>query len=159
MMMGGRTKIGIGRTTRVKAVSMIAWGKDENIVHMLHFKHCSELDLIFPFMRSDVCWVTAAEQEMMHFPIISCHHLKMQFTKKNKTTHSKCINTFSAVEYQVCWACKKRHSHVSQQFWRIPPHSRCCLEHRFPQRAHCVSSGPRYRCLHWLRTRREKQLL
>lgn len=27
--MGGSTKMGIGRTTRVKAVSMIAWGESE----------------------------------------------------------------------------------------------------------------------------------
>jgi hypothetical protein len=45
MMMGGRTKIGIGRTTLVKAVSIIAWGGR---------KKYSAHDSIYNFAT---CWI------------------------------------------------------------------------------------------------------
>lgn len=43
--MGGSTKMGMGRMTRVKAVSVMAWG---NIVHTLHLQH-----ITFSVTRSD----------------------------------------------------------------------------------------------------------
>lgn len=132
MMMGGRTKIGIGRTTRVKAVSMIAWGKDENIVHTLHFKYRNELDLIFPFMRSDVCWVTGAEQKMMHFPIISRHHICNKFRK-----NSKFINIFSAVRSMLSMQIKN--THMSCSYFGGSHHIPVAVQHINPLRQLIVS--------------------
>lgn len=43
--MGGSTKIGIGRTTRVKAVSMIAWGKRQE--HCAHASFQGQLWVSF----------------------------------------------------------------------------------------------------------------
>lgn len=47
--MGGSTKMGIGRTTRVKAVSMMAW---RDIVHTLHLQHSSKSCFVFSVFRS-----------------------------------------------------------------------------------------------------------
>lgn len=50
--MGGSTKMGMGRMTRVKAVSVMAWG---NIVHTLHLQHSSKSHFTFSVTRSDGC--------------------------------------------------------------------------------------------------------
>ena len=94
MMMGGRTKIGMGSTTRVKAVSMIAWGtRREHCAHA-SFQTLQWVGFNFPFHEIRCVRVTAAEQEVMHFHIIGRHHI----------CHSvkKCVNIFGAVESQVC---------------------------------------------------------
>lgn len=55
MMMGGRTKIGIGRTTRVKAVSMIAWGKRREHCAHASFQILQWVGFNFPF--HEIRWV------------------------------------------------------------------------------------------------------
>lgn len=149
--MGGRTKIGMGRTTRVKAVSVIAWG--ERWEHCAHasFQTLQWVGFNFPFMRSDVWEWQEPSRKWCIFTLSAAITFAIQWKKKKK---SKCVNIFSAVKSQVRWVCKKKksHSHVLQQFSRIPPRSRCRPAHRFLRTARCVSSGPRYRCLHSLRT-------
>lgn len=67
-MMGGSTKIGIGRTTRVNAVSMIAWGRRwEHCAHA-SFQILQRLGFNFPFHEIRTCaeWRPGAEQEIMN---------------------------------------------------------------------------------------------
>lgn len=57
MMMGGSTKMGIGRMTRVKAVSMMAWG---NIVHTHHLQHSNKSRLVFLCLQFS--WVAVLQE-------------------------------------------------------------------------------------------------
>lgn len=154
MMMGGSTNIGIGRTTRVKAVSMIAWGYEREHCAHASFQILHRLGFNFPSQtgKSDGCWVTGAEQEMINSPIISHHHIR---NSRKKETASASI-TYSARSHNDCAEHTKiKRSHVWQRFLRIPPHSRCRRAHRYLQTAQCVSSGPRYRCLHSLKRQKK----
>lgn len=142
-MMGGSTKIGIGRTTRVNAVSMIAWGRRwEHCAHA-SFQILQRLRFNFLFHEIRTCaeWRPGVKQEIMN----------LQPPSRLQISENIQCNVFNAVERQ------KGNSHASPQFWTIPPPSRCCPERRRLRTARCVSSGPRYRCLHWLE--RERQLL
>lgn len=51
--MGGSTKMGIGRMTRVKAVSMIAWGDARTLCTRFTSNTAIKSDFVFSFMRSD----------------------------------------------------------------------------------------------------------
>lgn len=67
-MTGGSTKMGNGRTTRVKAVSMIAWGeKWENIVHTPRY-----VGFISTFVAADGRRHTWAE--LRERRLVSRHH-------------------------------------------------------------------------------------
>ena len=106
-MMGGRTKIGIGRTTRVKAVSVIAWGKRRE--HCAHASFQILQWVGFNFLFHEIRWVLgdrswAGNDAFSHYQPPS--HL--QFTEK----HVYDINKFGAVNEQARWVCKKA-THMS----------------------------------------------
>lgn len=69
-------------------------GKCENIVHTLHFKNCY---LIFSFMRSDGCWFTWAEQEVIHFQPPS--HLEITKRRQQVYKNIRCSQPACA-EYE-----------------------------------------------------------
>lgn len=67
-MMGGRTKIGIGRTTRVKAVSMIAWGQ-----RTLCTCFISNTEFIYLFFRkSDGVWISNENHACKNERALTC---------------------------------------------------------------------------------------
>ena len=141
MMIGGRTKIGIGRTTRVKAVSVIAWRINMRTL-------CTSLisNTAIRWISSFLSWNQMQKRRSRignkSSPIIS-HHDIWYSQKKNRRKEAT---------YKI-----RRHSHVLQQFLRIPPRCRCCPAHQYLQTAHCVSSDPHYRCLHLLWSGRQTQ--
>lgn len=90
--MGGRTKIGIGRTTRVKAVSMIAWGK--------RWEHCAHASFQIPqwvgfnFPFHEIRWVLSNRnrgRKWCIFPIISQHHIWNSQSEKKEMKINKHI--------------------------------------------------------------------
>lgn len=138
-MMGGSTKIGIGRTTRVKAVSMIAWGKIGE--HCAHASFQTWQQTRVHSVFHEIRWLNDLQESSSKPHVFGSHHI-----------YKSQIKTFSALNLHVP-SMKKGSSRVLQQFWRIPLHSRCCPVHQYLQIAHCVSSSPRYRCWQLLQTR------
>lgn len=85
-MMGGSTKIGIGRTTRVKAVSMIAWGK--------RWEHCAHASFQI------LLWVR------FNFPFHGIRWVLSDGSRAGSYAFS------AAITFAKCWKKQRVHTHV-----------------------------------------------
>lgn len=143
-MMGGRTKIGIGRTTRVKAVSVIAWGGKIRTLCTRFISNTAMSWIPFSLSWNQMAAELQEPCRKLFFSIIT-------FTIHWKTSEIQTYSMQSSNKFGTSLVKKKKsHLHVLQRSWRILLHSQCCPGHQSLQTAHCVSSDPHYRCLHSL---------